>query len=101
MHSRGLFHRDLKASNVLISRGDPVVCDLDGAGVKSAIPRARAAKDLARLVKTLYRDCTSSRDDVRILLSGYLLRMNRSDSGLSDLERHIGADGNSIEAENS
>lgn len=50
MHDRGVSHRDLKASNVLLANGrDPVLIDLVGVRTVAAVGVARRAKELARL----------------------------------------------------
>lgn len=50
MHDRGVSHRDLKASNVLLANGrEPVLIDLVGVRTIDAIGAPRRAKELARL----------------------------------------------------
>jgi hypothetical protein len=50
MHDRSVSHRDLKASNILLEDGvNPVLIDLVGVRVGSAVTFAQRAKELARL----------------------------------------------------
>ena len=54
MHSAGIYHRDLKASNILIRRdGEMVLADLDGAQIKSSLSRTQRVRDLARFLSSL------------------------------------------------
>lgn len=58
MHDRGLTHRDLKASNLLVVRDGADVrgvflIDLDGLGIVGDVTEERRTKDLARLVRSL------------------------------------------------
>jgi tRNA A-37 threonylcarbamoyl transferase component Bud32 len=50
MHDRGVSHRDLKASNVLLERGDsPALIDLVGVQTRVRVSFRQRAKELARL----------------------------------------------------
>lgn len=49
MHDRTVSHRDLKASNVLLAGGVPVLIDLVGVQTGAAVPFRQRAKELARL----------------------------------------------------
>ena len=58
MHDRGLTHRDLKASNLLIVRDgadvrDVFLIDLDGLRIVGDVSDRRRRKDLARLARSL------------------------------------------------
>jgi tRNA A-37 threonylcarbamoyl transferase component Bud32 len=51
LHEAGFIHGDLKATNVLITTAElPWLIDFDGVRQFTRVPRARAAKDLARLM---------------------------------------------------
>jgi tRNA A-37 threonylcarbamoyl transferase component Bud32 len=57
MHDRGVSHRDLKASNILLEHGtDPVLIDLVGVRVGSPPPFKQRAKELARLNASFLTD---------------------------------------------
>jgi tRNA A-37 threonylcarbamoyl transferase component Bud32 len=49
MHDRDVRHRDLKATNILISHGEPVLIDLVGVTVKGRVDPAARQMDLSRL----------------------------------------------------
>jgi serine/threonine protein kinase len=50
MHDRGVSHRDLKASNILLERGKvPTLVDLVGVRIGPTVPFTRRARELARL----------------------------------------------------
>ncbi len=54
MHAAGVYHRDLKASNILVTPGsEMVISDLDGAQIKSSVTYAQRVRDLARYLSSL------------------------------------------------
>jgi tRNA A-37 threonylcarbamoyl transferase component Bud32 len=70
LHDRGLSHRDLKAPNVLLSRGEPVLIDLVGLAVHTDVPDRLRRRDLARLNAGFVQSPQVSRTvRLRLLLS--------------------------------
>lgn len=54
MHAAGVFHRDLKSSNILVQTdGSPIIADLDGARLRSSVGYRQRVRDLARLFTSL------------------------------------------------
>jgi len=75
MHTRQVSHRDLKAANILMSRGEPVLIDLVGARVGSPIPEAIRDRDIARL----HASFLSARRSLKLrFLKLYLSTSNRA-----------------------
>lgn len=74
MHSAGLYHGDLKWSNVLVSekgRGIGMLVDLDGAGMLGFRKKDRAAMDLSRFLVDLFEIMTERITAAEIFLMGY------------------------------
>jgi len=68
MHDRNVRHRDLKATNILISRGEPVLIDLVGVTVRGRVSEAARQADLSRLaVSFLHNPKVSHADRLRFL----------------------------------
>ncbi|HET6573639.1 MAG TPA: lipopolysaccharide kinase InaA family protein [Fimbriiglobus sp.] len=72
MHDRQVSHRDLKAPNVLISGGEPVLIDLVGVETSRPVPRAVRVRDLARLNASFLGSDVVSRTDLLRCLRAYL-----------------------------
>jgi tRNA A-37 threonylcarbamoyl transferase component Bud32 len=73
MHDRQVSHRDLKAPNVLMAGGEPVLIDLVGMEVGRPVPRAVCVRDLARLNASFLRSDAISRTDRLRCLRAYLV----------------------------
>lgn len=72
MHDRQVSHRDLKAPNLLMSGGEPVLIDLVGVETGRPVPRATRVRDLARLNASFLGSRTVSRTDRLRCLRAYL-----------------------------
>ncbi|MFO0805321.1 MAG: lipopolysaccharide kinase InaA family protein [Gemmataceae bacterium] len=69
MHDRGVSHRDLKASNILLERGtDPVFIDLVGVRLGSPPPFRQRSKELAR-INASFLGATTHTTRLRFLLT--------------------------------
>lgn len=72
MHDRGITHRDLKSSNVLVDAADrPWLIDLVGASSRLAVPAATRQRDLARLAVSFLDSTTVTNGLRRSFLAGY------------------------------
>ncbi len=73
LHDRSLSHRDLKASNILLSPdgGNPMLIDLVGVTLAHPLPRHRRVRDLARLAASALSFPGIGRTDVLRFLRAY------------------------------
>ena len=71
VHDRGVSHRDLKAPNILIVAGRPVLIDLVGVGVGLTVTDTERIRNLARLNASFFHSSTVSRTDRLRLLRAY------------------------------
>ncbi len=87
MHERGIWHRDLKAANILVQRttggGTTLyLTDLDGIRIRDTVRPAERIRDLTRLNRSLLSiPALSTRDRLRFLQC-YLNTGNRRDKTL-------------------
>ncbi|HXD88613.1 MAG TPA: lipopolysaccharide kinase InaA family protein, partial [Urbifossiella sp.] len=73
MHDRGVSHRDLKASNILLANGrEPTCIDLVGVRVGSSVPFRVRCKQLARLNASFLADPAITRPARLRFLQVYL-----------------------------
>jgi hypothetical protein len=72
LHRRQVSHRDLKASNVLISRGEAWLIDLVGVAPYRKLSRRRRVQNLARLHASFVRSASLTRTDKLRFLRTYL-----------------------------
>jgi tRNA A-37 threonylcarbamoyl transferase component Bud32 len=72
MHDRQVSHRDLKAPNVLMAGGEPVLIDLVGVEIDRPVSRTVRVRDLARLNASFLDSDAVSRTDRLRCLRAYL-----------------------------
>lgn len=73
MHTRGISHRDLKGTNILIAHKSFLyLIDLDGFKTRTSIGIQRRLKDFRRLVRALKLLKTITKTDILRLLKSYL-----------------------------
>ncbi len=87
MHERGIWHRDLKAGNILVEQtaGSGMqlyLTDLDGIRVKDTVRRTERIRDLARLHRSLITSPALSVRDRHRFLQWYLGAGRRGDTTL-------------------
>jgi len=87
MHERGIWHRDLKAGNILAepmpgSGMQLYLTDLDGIRVKNTVRPAGRIRDLARLHRSLITSPALSVRDRHCFMQWYLGAGNRGDKNL-------------------
>lgn len=68
MHDRQVSHRDLKAANVMMSAGEPILVDLVGVTINRDVPFRTRARELARLnASFLTSEKVTRTDRLRVL----------------------------------
>jgi tRNA A-37 threonylcarbamoyl transferase component Bud32 len=72
MHDRGVSHRDLKAANILITGGEPVLIDLVGVRTRVRLGDSKRARELARLNASFLRFPAVTRGERLRFLRAYL-----------------------------
>ena len=75
LHGAGLYHGDLKWSNILVgepAKGIGLLVDLDGAGRLGLRPRRRRARDLSRFLADAYEILEDPAEGARRFLAAYL-----------------------------
>jgi tRNA A-37 threonylcarbamoyl transferase component Bud32 len=82
MHARGIWHRDLKASNILVQEQVPdgeklYLADLDSVRIKKRLDRKEKIRDLTRLNASLLSTATVSMTD-RLRFLQYYLKTRKS-----------------------
>jgi tRNA A-37 threonylcarbamoyl transferase component Bud32 len=96
MHARGIWHRDLKASNILVQKKVPdgeklYLVDLDSVRIKKRLDRKEKIRDLARLNASLVSTTTVSMTDRLRFLQYYLKTRRPRDSNVQDYWKAIAA----------
>ena len=71
LHDKGVSHRDLKAPNILIAVGEPVLIDLVGVRLGSDVPIAERVRNLARLNASFFASPAVTRSDRLRFLRAY------------------------------
>jgi len=77
VHERGVSHRDLKAPNILIAAGQPVLIDLVGVRLGLRVSFSERVRNLARLNASFVNSNFVSRTDRLRFLRVYLLWSSR------------------------
>ena len=96
MHARGIWHRDLKASNILVQQKVPdgeklYLVDLDSVRIKKRLDRKEKIRDLARLNASLVSTATVSMTDRLRFLQYYLKTRRPRDRNIQDYWKAIAA----------
>ena len=79
MHRAGVFHRDLKSSNILVkTAGEPVIADLDGAKTARSLSYGQRVRDLARLSTSLVP--LANMADRHVFLKTYIAELGTGDN---------------------
>ena len=96
MHARGIWHRDLKASNILVQEKVPdgetlYLVDLDSIRIKKRLDRKEKIRDLARLNASLISTTTVSMTDRLRFLQCYLKTRKPGDRNIQDYWKAIAA----------
>jgi tRNA A-37 threonylcarbamoyl transferase component Bud32 len=96
MHARGIWHRDLKASNILVQKKVPdeeklYLVDLDSVRIKRRLGRKEKIRDLARLNTSLVSTTTVSMTDRLRFLQYYLKTRRPRDRHIKDYWKAIAA----------
>ena len=93
LHDRGVSHRDLKAPNILVVAGRPVLIDLVGVRLDSrAIPDSERVRNLARLNARFVNSSFVNRTDRLRVLLAYRSWSTRPPGDWKALWRAIGAE---------
>jgi len=94
MHAGGVYHRDLKSSNILVkTNGEPLVADLDGARAGSSLTYTQRVRDLARLSTSLVP--LANLADRHFFLKHYIAALG-SDDNIKQMGRDIARKGLAI-----
>jgi len=68
LHDRGVSHRDLKAPNILVADGEPILIDLVGVRLGLRVPDRERVRNLARLnASSLVSPAITNADRLRLL----------------------------------
>ena len=94
MHASGVYHRDLKSSNILVKKnGEPIVADLDGARTGAPVSYTQRVRDLARLSTSLVP--LANLADRHVFLRHYIAALGSGDD-LKKMGRDIARKGLAI-----